>query len=95
LIAVQRCVIVRSGSRRSIVTRASLSAFLKAALVVLLLSSSSALADGENGKGKGHAAFRHERGSAQWVPEFDPAAAGAIAAIMVGGGVLMARRRRR
>lgn len=30
----------------------------------------------------------------RWVPEFDPATAGAIATLLVGGGVLIARRRR-
>jgi hypothetical protein len=30
-----------------------------------------------------------------WVPEFDPAAAGTVAAILAGGGVLLARRRGR
>jgi LPXTG-motif cell wall-anchored protein len=29
------------------------------------------------------------------VPEFDPAAAGAVAALLAGGGVLIARRRNR
>jgi hypothetical protein len=29
------------------------------------------------------------------IPEFDPAAVGAISALLVGGGVLIARRRRR
>ena len=29
------------------------------------------------------------------VPEFDPASVGAITALLVGGGVLVARRRRR
>ena len=33
-------------------------------------------------------------GGSRWIPEFDVAAVGAIAAIVAGGGVLLARRRR-
>ncbi len=33
-------------------------------------------------------------GDHRWVPEFDPAAAGAVGALIAGGGLLLARRRR-
>ncbi len=49
---------------------------------VLLLGSASA-------QNKGH-----ENDGVVSAPEFDPATAGAVAAILVGGGVLLARRRR-
>ncbi len=35
-----------------------------------------------------------ERGHRRSVPEFDPATVGAIAALVAGGGVLIARRRK-
>ena len=40
---------------------------------------------------------RDRRGhdSRRWVPEFDPATAGAIAVLLAGGGVLLVRRRKR
>ncbi len=50
---------------------------------VLLLGSASA----QNNQG-------HENDGVVSAPEFDPATAGAVAAILVGGGVLLARRRR-
>jgi hypothetical protein len=31
----------------------------------------------------------------RWVPEFDPATVGAIATLLVGGGILIKNRRRR
>jgi post-segregation antitoxin (ccd killing protein) len=31
----------------------------------------------------------------RWVPEFDPATAGAIATLLVGGGILIRNRRRK
>ncbi len=31
----------------------------------------------------------------RWTPEFDPTAAGAVAALLAGGSILVARRRRR
>lgn len=49
---------------------------------VLLLGSASAQNNG------------HENDGVVTAPEFDPATAGAVAAILVGGGVLLARRRR-
>lgn len=91
--------------------RLALSALLKSCLVVLLLTSGAALAerrverDGDD-RARGHAyAYGHEKAgagagagpssSARSVPEFDPAAAGVIGALVAGGGVLLARRRRR
>lgn len=56
----------------------------------------------DEGRGNGYARGLRERPSrggrdhgARWVPEFDPATAGAIAVIIAGGGVLVARRRER
>ncbi len=43
---------------------------------------------GDNGNHPGHTRPHS-------IPEFDPATAGAIAAVLAGGGVLIARRRRR
>lgn len=89
--------------------RLALPALLKSCLVVLLLTSGAALAerrverDGDD-RARGHAyAHGHEKAgagagpssSARSVPEFDPAAAGVIGALVAGGGVLLARRRRR
>ncbi len=54
---------------------------LRALLLAALVLPTLAAADG-----------RSRRRS---IPEFDPAAAGAIAALVAGGGVLLARRKRR
>jgi hypothetical protein len=59
-----------------------LSNALRAAVVVaLLLTAASAEAQ----------TSRRRR----WVPEFDPATVGAIATLLVGGGILIRNRRRR
>ncbi len=44
--------------------------------------------NGNNGNHSGHTRPHS-------IPEFDPTTAGAIAAVLAGGGVLIARRRRR
>lgn len=56
--------------------------------------ASTARSEGENDPGRG-GRERRGRPEAHWVPEFDPATAGAIAVIIAGGGVLVARRRER
>ncbi len=57
------------------------------AALVMMLSASPVLAKGGPGPSKGPG--KHH------APEFDIAAAGAVAAIVAGGGVLLARRRNR
>ncbi len=54
---------------------------------VLLLGRASAY-------GKGHENDGHENEGTVTAPEFDPATAGGVAAVLVGGGILIARRRR-
>jgi hypothetical protein len=58
----------------------------------LLLGAVPALAGDGNGHGENEGG-RSSRTSRS-VPEFDPTTVGAIAAILVGGGALLARRRR-
>jgi LPXTG-motif cell wall-anchored protein len=59
---------------------------LAVAVVVALAAAPGAAGAQTNQRGMGG---RHR------IPEFDPAAAGAIAALVAGGGVLLARRRKR
>ena len=47
------------------------------------------------GQGQGHGQPGSSGQSRHGVPEFDPAAAGAFAALIASGGVLLARRRSR
>jgi MYXO-CTERM domain-containing protein len=64
-------------------------------LASLLLGAMPALSDGGGDRSdrNGH---RSEKGShsSRSVPEFDPSTVGAIVALLVGGGALLARRRR-
>ncbi len=73
--------------------RKVLSAILKSAVIVLLFSSGAADEHRARVDGRALGGADQER-PARWVPEFDPAAAGAIAAAVAGGGALIARRRR-
>lgn len=59
-------------------------------IATLLLGATPALAQ-ERERGHQGGSGDHFRRS---VPEFDPTTVGAIVALMVGGGVLLARRRR-
>ncbi len=65
-------------------------AALRVLLAVVLVLPIAARAHDYNHEGH----RGHDRGSPWETPEFDPAAVGAIAAVLVGGGVLLARRRR-
>jgi hypothetical protein len=70
---------------------------LRSALVLLLFSTGLALAQNQDGNSQGE---NQDGGGARTslarsVPEFGPAAAGALAVLVAGGGVLLARRRRR
>ena len=73
--------------------RKVLSAILKSAVIVLLFSRGAAGEQRARVEGRPLARADQER-PARWVPEFDPVAAGAIAAAVAGGGALIARRRR-
>lgn len=68
-------------------------AFLFTAVATLLLGAMPALAQNQNDQGQNN----NDQGSrriSRSVPEFDPTTVGAIAALLVGGGALLARRRR-
>jgi len=67
-------------------------AFTRALVFTALLGSGVALA--ENRDQQGQKEQGQSRGRRRSVPEFDPAAIGAVAAIVAGGGLLIARRRR-
>ncbi len=73
--------------------RKVLSAILKSAVIVLLFSSGAASEQRARIEDRVLARADQER-PARWVAEFDPAAAGAIAAAVAGGGALIARWRR-
>jgi hypothetical protein len=68
-----------------------LGAAFRAATIVLVLGAVPAMAQNQNDQGQNN----NDQGKPRSAPEFDPAVAGAIAAIVAGGGVLLARRRRR
>ncbi len=57
-----------------------------------VLSTLPAAASAAGDREGDHSGDHH--GDARSVPEFDPAAIGAVAALAVGGGVLLARRRK-
>jgi uncharacterized protein (TIGR03382 family) len=81
-----------------------------AIVIALLFAGGSALAEAKldrddrvgGGSGRSHPAgipqghaYGREFSASHSVPEFGPAAAGALAVLVAGGGVLLARRRRR
>jgi hypothetical protein len=45
-------------------------------------------------KGGGNSGAGGQSGTRQWVPEFDPATVGAVAVVLAGGGLILARRRK-
>jgi LPXTG-motif cell wall-anchored protein len=63
-----------------------------AAAAIVLATPSAAQAQTHPHEGPGR---KNPTGIRKVVPEFDPAAAGAIAAVIAGGGLLVARRRKR
>jgi hypothetical protein len=90
--------------------RLIMSALRGAVLIALLIAGGSALAEAKldrddrvgGGSGRSHKAdaprgnaYGRESSTTHSVPEFGPAAAGALAVLVAGGGVLLARRRRR
>jgi LPXTG-motif cell wall-anchored protein len=73
---------------------------LAASVAAFLLSAAPVAAQHEGGgrQGKGAPKPGGERGGGKGrksLPEFDPAAAGAVGALVAGGAVLLARRRKR
>ncbi len=66
------------------------------AVSALLTIPATISAKGQQGGGNRGGDDDGDRGRAPWsVPEFDPAAIGAVAALVAGGGVLLARLRKR
>ncbi len=63
-------------------------------LLLLALLPCGAAARSQHGHESGRQG-RNTQGGPRSVPEFDPAVAGAIAAVVAGGAVVLARRRRR
>jgi hypothetical protein len=72
-----------------------LSSLLKIAAISVLLAGGPAVAGNHEREGRPNPEDRHHRKIAHAVPEFDPAAVGVAAAVLAGGAVLVARRRRR
>ncbi len=90
-------------------TKAIVSVIRGAILLALLFAGGSALAERKvdrddqigGGPGRSHEradppghAYGRQEPAMHSVPEFGPAAAGAIAVLVAGGGVLLARRRK-
>ena len=74
--------------------KSSICKSLAAALLVSAVALPAvALADRENSRGESRSESRG-RGKARSIPEFDVAAIGAIAAVIAGGGIVLARRRK-
>ena len=71
-------------------TSGSLRGLLMAGIAAAMLASGSALAQNQNDQGQNN----NNQGTTRAVPEFDTAAIGVIAALVAGGGVLLARRRK-
>jgi hypothetical protein len=68
-------------------------------VLACVAAPSSALAEpphkhGGGPKGGGNSGAGGQSGTRQWVPEFDPATVGAIAVVLAGGGLILARRRK-
>lgn len=59
--------------------------------LALLLSAAPAMAQNQNDQGQND----NSQGNTRAAPEFDPAVAGVIGAMVAGGGLMLARRRRR
>jgi len=72
----------------------SLKTTMRALLIGAVLVPAIGLAD-DGPKRNPPGDHRGERGGRRSVPEFDPATIGAVAALVAGGGILVARRRRR
>jgi len=73
--------------------RSMRTSLLAALMVSAVALPAVALADRENSRGESRSENRG-RGNARSVPEFDVAAVGALAAVIAGGGIVLARRRR-
>jgi hypothetical protein len=78
------------------VLASAVSAGLRAAAVIGLLTSAALASDGSgDGSRAGVTEGEGGGGGSHRVPEFDPAAAGAVAALLAGGALTLANRRRR
>lgn len=65
------------------------------ALMLLFATTAQAKNDGVQGeRAGGNSAENRRNNEPRAVPEFDPAALGAVAAIVAGGALMLARRRR-
>jgi hypothetical protein len=73
------------------IRRSALSLLLVLACVAAPLS---ALAEPRQKHGGGNSGGGGQGGVRQWVPEFDPATVGAVAVVLAGGGLILARRRK-
>ena len=74
---------------------------LSVLLVFLCVAApASALAEGRHkhgggpSGGGGTSGTGGKSGGRSWVPEFDPATVGAVAVVLAGGGLILARRRK-
>jgi hypothetical protein len=63
-------------------------------LMAFMLAAPAALAGGSRGE-SAHRGAPIQRQHSSSVPEFDPAAGGAVAALIAGGGLVLAGRRNR
>jgi hypothetical protein len=71
--------------------------FAVAGATLLFLATAPPVEAQERGRERGSSEGRQggdRGGSRRSVPEFDPATAGAVAALIAGGGILLARRRK-
>jgi hypothetical protein len=72
-------------------------AALAAVALALLLGAAPAMAQNQDDQGQNNnnqGQNNNSQGSTRSAPEFDPAVAGVIGAIVAGGGLMLARRRR-
>ncbi len=75
--------------------RQKLSAILTVVVAAFLFAGAPAVAQNTQGQNNNNQDQNsNDQGGLRSIPEFDPAAVGAIAAIVAAGGILLVRRRR-